>query len=272
MHVHRGTQPADEGAKVDQGPEIQLFDEPARWRAEAVRRLGLQGDERVAATSPGAAFPHLLAVVADHLGVAPGHLLVDVGAGLGGASAWLGRRTGAAVVAVEPASGSAANARQLFPDLVVAAGTGDHLPLRSGVAGAVTLLGVLSLVDDAGPTLAECHRLLAPGGRLGVADLFGAVTPGGVLHPTGSVNTFRSIEAMVAELAAAGFHAVHVEGADATAATSWQRVSHRVDDEVDHSHGGDAGYADWLADGAALGRRVARGEVEAAAVVAVRRW
>jgi SAM-dependent methyltransferase len=256
---------------VDHGRGIELFDEPASWRAEAVRSLGLRGEDRVAATSPGAAFPDLLAVVADHSGLAPGHLLVDVGAGLGGASAWLGRRTGAEVVAVEPAWGSAANACQLFPDLEVAVGTGDDLPLRSGVARAVTLLGVLSLVDEAGPTLAECHRLLAPGGTLGVADLFGVVAPGGVLHPAGSVNTFRSIEAVVAELVGAGFGLVHVEAADAGAETSWQRVGRRVDDEVDRGHGGDPGYADWLADGEALGRRVARGEVEAAAIIGVRR-
>src|SRR5687767_10316309 len=94
---------------------IELFDEPAQWRANVARDLGYEGLDLATAVAPGAGFPSVLTALAAHLEVGADDMLVDVGAGLGGASAWLAFLTGAHVVAVEPAEGSRTAAASLFP-------------------------------------------------------------------------------------------------------------------------------------------------------------
>lgn len=45
-------------------------------------------------------------------------------------------------------------------------GAGERLPFRDGAFGAVTLVVTLCFVEDAAGLLAECARVLGPGGRL----------------------------------------------------------------------------------------------------------
>ena len=44
--------------------DTDLFDDVARWQAEAAEALGLQGVELVAALSPGPGFPGMLDALA----------------------------------------------------------------------------------------------------------------------------------------------------------------------------------------------------------------
>ena len=212
---------------------VSLFDRPARWRADAATSLGLRGPALAAALSPGPAYPAVLrtirAAFPDDV-----QLIVDVGAGLGGASAWLAASTDAAVVAVEPAAGSRAAARRSFPNLTVIDGAVDHVPLPDGCADVVTALNVTSLVDDLGPLLGEADRLLRPGGVLGIADLF---APGDDIVAAGP-NTFRTQPALLQDLAAAGFTATEIAIGPPVPHPRWQRVATAVDVQMSALHAG----------------------------------
>src|SRR5215210_5227517 len=142
-----------------------VFDQPSLWKIEASRALGLKGEDLIAAMSPGPAFPAALRSVASAL--PPGcAAIVDIGAGTGGASEWLRRVTGAAVFAIEPAEGSRAAAVRAFPELLVAGGSAEQLPLRDGVADAVIISGVISLMADIEVLVDEADRVLSGNGRI----------------------------------------------------------------------------------------------------------
>lgn len=104
---------------------------------------------------------------------APSGSIVDVGAGTGGPSAYLSVRTGLPVLAVEPSTSSLRTARHLFGDVdrvQFVQGTSESLPAPDGSAAAVTMLGLLSLLEDVTPTLREARRVAAPGAVLALTD------------------------------------------------------------------------------------------------------
>jgi SAM-dependent methyltransferase len=130
-------------------------------------------DVRLAAACRGSGDRPVLGHLAAALDSAPsGAPVVDVGAGLGGPGAWLQERTGRRFVGVEPSLPSVRVARGLFPDLPVVPGDAAALPVADGVAGAVTMIGVLSLLGSArNAALAEARRALRPGGVLALTDV-----------------------------------------------------------------------------------------------------
>jgi SAM-dependent methyltransferase len=117
-----------------------------------------------------------VAVVA---GPKPGQVIVDVGCGAG-VDSYLGARAGARVLAVD-ASGPmlnrlsmavAAQASSLAIDPVRA--VAPHLPVANDVADWLWLNGVANLIADRPALCAEVARVLRPGGRLLLADVFAA--------------------------------------------------------------------------------------------------
>ena len=124
-----------------------FFGGPVTWRAEAAEALGLRDDELPAAISPGAAFPAALRCM---LAAMPPSLrtIVDVGSGVGGASEYLRRETGATVYAVEPSELARTTARRCFPHLRQVPGEATQTGLPTGIADAVVLCGVLSLIAE----------------------------------------------------------------------------------------------------------------------------
>lgn len=103
------------------------------------------------------------------IGLLPGWRVLDVGCGLGATVARLRSRYGAEAWGVEPSSGQIAGAEGL-PGLVRA--RADSLPFRSQSFDALFCECVLSLLEDPTQGLAECYRVLRPGGFLVLADLF----------------------------------------------------------------------------------------------------
>lgn len=87
---------------------VDVFELPARWRAEIIKDFRLRGEERCVAASPGSGFPQLLDTTLVALGQAPPSPWVDLGGGLGGVGSWLQRRTHRSVFLVDPAEGFAA--------------------------------------------------------------------------------------------------------------------------------------------------------------------
>ena len=92
--------------------------------------------------------------------------VVDLAAGTGTLTRLL-QPAGARVVAVEPVEGMRRKLVELLPGVPVVAGVAERLPLRDGSIDAVTVAQAFHWFD--GPAaLAELHRVLKPGGRLGL--------------------------------------------------------------------------------------------------------
>lgn len=152
------------GLALAAGPELALaLGYPATWLAEV----------------PGAMLEAF--VGAGPLAVlgAPSHgeVVVDVGCGAG-VDSFLAARAGARVVAVEASAPMLARLVRAVAtgpgglDLRVLRGAAPQLPLAAAVADQVWLNGVANLVADRAALCAEVARVLRPGGRLLVADVF----------------------------------------------------------------------------------------------------
>ena len=101
--------------------------------------------------------------LATRLRLAPGSVVVDLGAGTGKLSLRLAA-TGARVIAVEPVAAM----RALIPAGVEAvAGTAEAIPCGNGTADAVTCAQAFHWFE-AEAALAEIHRVLRPGGGFAV--------------------------------------------------------------------------------------------------------
>ncbi|MFD6179515.1 class I SAM-dependent methyltransferase, partial [Isoptericola sp. NPDC060282] len=109
-------------------------------------------------------WPPLLAAA----GVAPGARVLDVGCGSGELLARLAGG-GARATGVDPAPAMVRLARERAPEATVLVGEAEHLPLDDGAFDVVLAVNALQLADDLGEAAAELARVLAPGGRVGLA-------------------------------------------------------------------------------------------------------
>lgn len=107
-----------------------------------------------------------------------GERVVDVGCGAG-TDSWIASRMvgpSGQVIGVDMTPAMVAKARQnaaLAPheNIDVRDGFAEALPVPTGWADVVISNGVFNLVPDKVQALAEMHRVLAPGGRLQLADI-----------------------------------------------------------------------------------------------------
>jgi malonyl-CoA O-methyltransferase len=102
---------------------------------------------------------------------APGaRRLLDVGCGTGRLLAdALAARPGLAAAGLDLAPGMCAAARAAAPAAGVAAGDAEALPFRAGAFDLVVSTSTFQWLPRLEPALAECARVLRPGGRLVVA-------------------------------------------------------------------------------------------------------
>lgn len=100
------------------------------------------------------------------LGIGPQTTIADVGAGTGKLTRAL-TATGATVIAVEPLASMRERIAETAPRAVPFDGTAEAMALRDGSIDAITVAQAFHWFD--GPrALAEFHRVLRPGGRLGL--------------------------------------------------------------------------------------------------------
>ena len=100
------------------------------------------------------------------LGIGRGRIVVDVGAGTGKLTGAL-VRTGATVIGVEPLAEMRERLAESVPLAVPFDGTAERMALRDGSAHAITAAQAFHWFDGQ-KALAEFHRVLAPGGKLGL--------------------------------------------------------------------------------------------------------
>jgi SAM-dependent methyltransferase len=113
--------------------------------------------------------PEAVAALVAQLGIAAGARVVDLGAGTGK----LTRRlvgTGARLVAVEPVADMRAACARALPGVPVVGAAAEGLPFRDGALDAV-VVGTAFHWFDGPVALRELHRILRPGGRLGLVWL-----------------------------------------------------------------------------------------------------
>jgi len=120
----------------------------------------------------------LNAAMIDRLRVDAGHTVVDVGCGVGGPTCDIAATTGARVIGVSNSEPGLANARAWAAERGVGdrvrfdAGDALKLPVADGSADAVFSCEAVHNVVDRPALARELARVLKPGGRMVVGDLF----------------------------------------------------------------------------------------------------
>lgn len=241
------------------------FDVVAGWTEEAARALG--PGHAVPAGCRGSGSVGSLRWLADRLGLRPGTRLVDSGAGVGGPAAWVSGERQVDPVCVEPMAGAVHASRRLF-GLPTVRGAAEALPLADGSADAAWCLGVLCTVEDKAAAIDELHRVLVPGGRLGLL-VFVQVRP--LRSPAPDGNVFPAPDELRALLIAAGFDVLEQAVADLhDNPPGWAEAVDAVEAEVARRHGEDPRWARADEQSGRMGALVASGDLLPLLLVAER--
>lgn len=112
-------------------------------------------------------YPEALAAwLSGPLGVSAGTRVVDLGAGTGKFTKLLAR-TGASLTAIEPVDAMRARLAESLPGVRALAGTAAAMPIADGEADVVVCAQAFHWFANR-DALREIHRVLRPGGRLGL--------------------------------------------------------------------------------------------------------
>ena len=236
------------------------FDTVAEWTAEVAESLGPQ--YRIPAACRGSGRPSALDWLLADLAPRPGDLMIDIGAGLGGPSAYAAERTGVQPVLAEPEPDACRAAARLFGAPVVQADA-TALPFADGAASQAWCLGVLCTASGQDAQLAmlrEMRRVLRPSGRAGLLVFLATRDrldnpPEGNHFPTRAQLTTLIREAGLTETAAADPASLPPPDA------SWVERTAAVDDELRRRCAGAPALATALEQSHRIGELLHSGEL-----------
>lgn len=159
-------------------------------------------------------------ILARRAGVGATSRVLDVCAGLGGPARFLASRRGSTVVALELHAGRATGAARLnrlvhATGVTVVRGDATALPFDRGTFDACLSQEALLHVADKPVVLAECHRVLARGGRIAFSDWIAYPSLGDRererLWEWMAATTLQTLDRYCALLGRVGFTAVEAE-------------------------------------------------------------
>lgn len=124
----------------------------------------------------GADFSRRRRATFDALSPRPGDTIADIGCGNGMLTLELARTLGdtGRVIGIDPSAdmrGAAVTRCEDWTNAVFQDGTATHLPVESASVDKAASLQVFEYLDDLPAAVAECHRVLRPGGRLVIGDM-----------------------------------------------------------------------------------------------------
>jgi SAM-dependent methyltransferase len=220
----------------DADPMEAEFGTVAEWTAEVASQLG--PEYAIPAACRGSGQPAALDWLLAGLDLAPGALLVDVGAGLGGPDAFAAARAGIRPLLLEPEQAACRAAARLFR-LPVIQNDATALPLRDGRGDAAWSLGVLCTLPGRDAQLAmlrELRRIVRPGGRIGLLVYVAARLP---LDDPPEGNHFPNEDDLDALVRRAGLAVVATANAHRMSAppADWRNRFEAVDRELHRRFG-----------------------------------
>jgi len=238
------------------------FDTVAAWTGEVAVDLG--PDTYLPAGCRGSGSPGALRWLLDRLEVTSTDDMLDAGAGVGGPAAFARAEVGVAPVLSEPEVGACRAARRLFGLPVVQAAS--ELPFASGSFDVAWSLGVLCTVPDQPLLLRELHRVLRPGGRLGML-VFVAQGP---LPEQPVGNDFPTEDRLRDLLAGAGLQVRDSASAADFAGLPdhWREQADAVDAELERRHGDDPAWRTAEQQSGIIGRLLGSGDLVGTLVLA----
>ena len=173
-------------------------------------------------------------------GFSAGERVLDLGCGVGVATRLL-RDHGCVALGVDLAEKRLALARSHEPGLLMVAGNAHRLPFADACLDGILAECSLSLIGYSAALLAECRRVLRPGGRIAVTDLFARAGDGELSPLPGCLGGMISQASILAAFAAAGF-----------AVRQWEDHSERLKSFVAQLiFSGQGAEALWAGDGPA---------------------
>ena len=179
---------------------------------------------------------------------------------MGGPAGWLAAERGVRAVCAEPMAAAVRASRRLFglPSVVALS---QALPFADQTFDAAWCLGVLCTTSDKAQALAELHRVLRPGSRLGLLVF---VAEGSLTPPLPEGNEFPTEDELLGLFREAGFSIEDSADADlADSPQEWTERAAAVDAEVERRHGDDPAFRQAQENARRVGRLLSAGELRA---------